>query len=143
MVCTATSRGGHSSPGDGAARALEGHAPVGQVPHYAPQRAEPLGAEDDVVLGQGHDVEVRRERRTVDEQRRVADDAYTRDPLAVGDHGREAWPLAKRQACPTRSLLGDEVMGAAGVEKGDERGSPYCHCQLHGVSHGHAGHGLQ
>jgi hypothetical protein len=34
-------------------------------------------------------------------------------------------------------------MGAAGVEKGDERGSPHYHCQLHGVSHGHAGHVLQ
>jgi hypothetical protein len=75
--------------------ALEGHAPAAEVPNNGPQLTEPPGAENDVVPGQWHDVEVGWEQVAVDEQGRVADDAGAGDPLAIGDQGGEAGPLAE------------------------------------------------
>ena len=83
----------HPGPGDGAPLSLEGHAPAVEVPNNGPQLTEPPGAEDDVVPGQWHDVEVGRERVAVNEQGCVTDDAGAGDPLAIGDQGGEAGML--------------------------------------------------
>jgi hypothetical protein len=99
---------------------LERHAPATEIPNDGAQRAEPPGAEDDVVPGQRHDVEIGRKRHAVDEQGRVADDAGTGDPLAIGDQGGETGALAKGQPGTPRRRFGDEVVRAAGVQKGDE-----------------------
>ena len=76
---------------------LERHALAAQIPDDGAQRAEPPGTEDNVVPGQGHDEEVGRERLAVDEQGRVADDAFAGDAFAVRDQGDEAWPVAERE----------------------------------------------
>ena len=115
---------GHTSPGDSAGPALERHASVDQVPDNGSQHTEPLGAEDDVVPGQGHDEEIRREGSTGDEQERVADDARAGDLLAIGYHGRETGSVAERQIGTSRCLLGDEVVGVARVEERDKRSGP-------------------
>jgi hypothetical protein len=53
------------------------------------------------------------------------------------------WPLVKWQSRAPCRCFGDEVMGAAGVEEGDQRSRTKRNCDLHGVSHGHPGEGLQ
>jgi hypothetical protein len=69
--------------------------PPGSARRACPPRSRRRGAKDDVVPGQWHDVEVGRERVTVNEQGRIADDADAGDPLAIGDQGGEAGPLAE------------------------------------------------
>jgi hypothetical protein len=122
---------------------VEHHATAAHVPHNRPERAQPPRAEDDAVPGQRHDEEIGRERGALDGEGGVTDDHDAGDPLAVGDHGGEAWPLVNRQSCAPCRCFGDEVMGAAGVEEGDQRGGTERDCDLHGVSHGHPGEGLQ
>ncbi|XP_021306354.1 uncharacterized protein LOC110433389 [Sorghum bicolor] len=136
-------RAGHASPGDWASVSLEGHAPAFQVPNDGSQRAEPPGAEDDVVPGQGHDEEVGWERLAIDEQGRVVDDALTGGALVVRDQGGEAWALAKRKTRAPRHLLRYEVVRAAGVEEGAEGCGAEGHAELHGARHGNTSHGLQ
>jgi hypothetical protein len=48
------------------------------------------------------------------------DDPDAGDPLAVGNHGDEAWLMVKWQSRAPCRCFGDEVVGAARVEEGDQ-----------------------
>jgi hypothetical protein len=107
-------------PAESAALVCEGDLAIAEIPYDQPEHGEPPGAEDDIVPHQGNDVEISGERYATDDQRSVADDTDARDAFAVGDQGREARLVLKRQTGPKSSSLRDEVVGAIGVQQGDE-----------------------
>jgi hypothetical protein len=100
-------------------------------------------AEDDVVPGQRHDEEIGRVWVALDEERRVAKDAGTGDPLAVGHHGCEAWTALDGEARLVRCRRGDEVVCTARVEQRHQGGRTEGDRDLHGVSRRNPGHRLQ
>ena len=82
----------HDAPEDPPALLLEGHGALDEVPSHGPQRAQPLGTEDDVEACQRHDKEVGDEGCALDGERCLTEDTGAGDPLAIGDHGGEARP---------------------------------------------------
>jgi hypothetical protein len=78
-----------AGPADQAPLEVECHASAAQVPHNRTQRAQPPCAEDDVVPSQRHDVEIGRERGSIDGEGGVTEDPGAGDVLAVGNHGDE------------------------------------------------------
>jgi hypothetical protein len=116
---------------------------VAQVPDDGPKRAQPPGAKDDVVPGQGHDEEVGRERLAINEERCVTDDAGAGNALPVGHQSGETGLLLEREAGSPRCVLRDKVVRAAGVEEGDKCRGAQRHGNLHGARHGNSGHVLE
>jgi hypothetical protein len=90
---------GYVLPADGAAMASEGHGSGGEVPHHLSQRHQPLCAEDDVITGERHNIEVDAEILVGDGDWRLTEYPGARDPFAVGHGGREAWPGVDGEAC--------------------------------------------
>jgi hypothetical protein len=66
---------------------LEGHGACRDVLDDVPQWGHPVGAEDDIIARQGHDVEVDAEFQPIDDDRRLTKDARARDALPVGHCG--------------------------------------------------------
>jgi hypothetical protein len=82
-----------AGPADRAPLEVERHAPAAQVPHNRTQRAQPPCAEDDVVPSQRHDVEIDRERVSVDGEgaSRRTPAQVTRSSLATMAMRRGRW----------------------------------------------------
>ena len=68
----------------------------------------------------GHNKEVDGENGVVDRKRGVLDDARAWHLLAIGHHGSEARLGLDGEARPRCCCFGDEIVGAACVEQGDE-----------------------
>jgi hypothetical protein len=76
-------------PAESATLVCEGDRAVAKIPHDGPNHDKPPGAEDDIVLRQGHDIEISREQGPTNGQRGAADDADAHDAFAVGYHSHE------------------------------------------------------
>jgi hypothetical protein len=76
-----------AAPADVLPCMFEGHGACRDVPDDVPQWGHPVGAENDIVARQGHDVEVDAEFQPLDDDRRLTKDARARDALPVGHCG--------------------------------------------------------
>jgi len=120
--------------------ACKGHGARSEVPHHLAQRDHPLGAEDDVVAGERHHVEVDAKVLANNGDRGLTEDARACDAFAVGHGGGEAQAGLDGEPRARCSLLCDEVVRGAGVQQGSKRHRAHCHAHLHGVTNGHTSH---
>jgi hypothetical protein len=87
----------------------------GEVPHHLPQGDHPLGAEDNVVAGERHDVEVDAEVLAVDGDRCLAEDARACDAFPVGHRGGKTRAGVDSEAGTCYNSLHDEVVHGARI----------------------------
>lgn len=122
---------------------MERHRRRGEVPDYLAKGGHPLGAQHQIVPCKRHYKQVDVEVGAVDDDWRGADDARTRDALAVGDDRREPRSGLHRKPRAWRGAGRDEVVGRPTVEEGDEWRTADGDCDLQRPAARYAGHRVQ
>jgi hypothetical protein len=106
---------GHVRPTNRSALASERHSALGEVPDDRAQSHHPLGAEDQIVAGEWHDVEVDAELLAVDGNECLTEHDGAGDPLAVGHRGSESRVGVSLETSSTCCRLRNEIVGEPGV----------------------------
>jgi len=99
----------------------EGHGEGAEVPQDGPEGREPLRTQDHIVAGERKSVEVRCECLAVDGEWRGTVYARAGNAVPISHSDLHLAPGLESELRARGRLRGDEVMGRAGVQEGQER----------------------
>jgi hypothetical protein len=117
----------------------EGHGEGIKILEDGSQRCEPLCSQDHIVASEGQGEEIPGERLVVNGERRATVHARARDVVTVGHRNLQFAPGSKLERGAGGRLLGDEIVGGAGVEEGKEGDATELDAHLHHLTGADAG----